>query len=193
MKTISTAILLLTIIGHTHGQGSEIYGGGLNQLYKFVAENIQLSSEDKKAKTDGVVVVKFKIVKSTIDSVTVINRVTDKIDNEVVRVMKNTNGRWTSSNAGFFLMEIKCTIDYDGKLDTETVKNKLTKAIKKNDLKGIEIYRNEIRRRTPFDTDNLKQLVIFYKGQNRIEDADQIESLINDLNSFSQKGLILGR
>lgn len=184
-------IILLAVTSSSFAQDNSIYKGGLSELFKYVGENIQLTSEDRTANIDGVVVVKFKIDGSSIDSVTVINNITNSIDKEVIRVMKSTNGSWVGGVTSFYLLEIKYTIGYQGKLDVERLKKKLEKAIIKDNAEDIELYRNEIRRQTPFDIENLTQLAEFYRNLGRNEEAALTQKLVDELNYFSEQELVI--
>ena len=132
---------LLFSLNSVLAQPNVDYKGGLNKLYEFVGMNIQFSAADVKTKRDGKVLMKFKVLNnSEIDSILVVNSVSQSIDSEVLRVLSLTSGNWITDTSDSYLLEVKCSLLYDGKLNYTKLKKSLRRAVKENKVDKIEYY-----------------------------------------------------
>tara|TARA_R110000868_G_scaffold23592_1_gene94746 strand:- start:179 stop:595 length:417 start_codon:yes stop_codon:yes gene_type:complete len=137
---------------------------------------------------------KFKVLNnSEIDSILVVNSVSQSIDSEVLRVLSLTSGNWITDTSDSYLLEVKCSLLYDGKLNYTKLKKSLRRAVKENKVDKIEYYLDAIRSEDPYDTENLDQLISFYQSQNKEKEAEKIIELKSDISYFFNKGNIIGR
>jgi TonB family protein len=67
-----------------------------NTINEYVQKRVEYPQSDIKWKTQGTVVVGFLVTpEGELKNIQVINSVSNAIDNEVIRVLKSTDGKWT--------------------------------------------------------------------------------------------------
>lgn len=106
MKTRAFIIAGMLIASITTGQNQELKeievtpptfkGEYPNSINEYVQKRVEYPTSENKLRIQGTVVVGFFVTtKGELEDIEVINSVSNAIDNEVIRVLKSTDGKWT--------------------------------------------------------------------------------------------------
>jgi hypothetical protein len=182
MKSITTTfVILTTLISAVNGQEiSEFYKGGTQGLFEIVGR-IKYPPDDRTASLEGKVLFKIRIKDQDIDSLEIINSVGPSIDKEATRVLLLTNGGWLINSEDFFIFPLAFKMDYPGREDDQVIMSKRDKSLKQNKTEKALKYCEEIKRRNPFDLDNLTKLSTLYTQVNQLDKAKSTEYLLEQI------------
>jgi len=174
------ALLIFLAINTTYGQKSIKYEGDLGDIYNF----LEYPRIDKENGNEGVVILKFKTDGSTIDSMMVLNSISKSIDKESIRVFLLSQGKWSLTPNKYYLFKFRFTLNYSGKISTKKLEKKRDKALKSKNYEELISNCLLIKKREPFNIQNLDLLINAYQYTSQIDKMNSIKSYKNDIENI---------
>jgi len=183
MKTVVLILFLLSSVFSNYllGQNTMEYNHGIGNIYRY----LKYPQTDKEQGNDGLVIIKFKTDGKKIDSVIVLNSISNTIDKEAIRVFMLTQNKWNLVPNEYYLFSFRFLLDYLGKEELSQLKKKRDKAFKKqkNYNKLIE-YCKLIKKQEPFDFQNLDILISTYENSGHLDLKQKTIALKKDLENL---------
>jgi outer membrane biosynthesis protein TonB len=171
---------------------NDIYKGGTSELSKLISNNLTYPPDDRSAGLEGKVLFKFKVKDGKLDSLEIINSVGPSIDIEARRVLQLTNGNWSTPSNESFLMPVIFIMDFPGRPENAELMTSRDSYLTKNNYAAALTYCDQLRRRDPFNTDNLTKLIMVYKNLDQMDKAKQVEYLKREVQRLKVATAISG-
>lgn len=166
-----------------------IYEGGLYGLYSLISKNLNYPPDDRRRGLEGQVIMKVRIRDDhSIDSISVLNSVSEAIDQEAIRVLKLSSGNWTVKTTDYYIMPLKFELSFPGRVEDESIRKSILKYVNKGDYSKALKFLNEWRRRNPFDYENFDLLIKAYSELGDTTNADRYISYLEQI-KYYQKNL----
>jgi TonB family protein len=172
-----------------------------NEIYQsvneFLNDNVEFPSRSKNAGLQGTEIVKFTVTKNGyIKDYEVVNSVSREIDEEVIRVLEATNGKWEPGNVNGNPVEMKTEILLAFFLHSEESMIRMAKQykLKGNKLmydkdkpeKAIKAY-NQAAKMLPNEESILVARILCNYELEEFENAEQDYERLKDLTELSGK------